>query len=69
MVIKKIEKTFSSSEFIHGLLISYPTVQRWHAEGMWVLRQTPWIMTDESLNWVIANKPDKADLAKKMLEG
>lgn len=68
-MIKKIEKTFSSSEFLHGLLISYPTVQRWHSEGMFVLRQTPWIMTDESLKWVIENKPEKVELAKQMLEG
>ena len=58
----------SSNEFIHGLLISYPTIKRWKDEGMPVIRQNPWLFNDKSLKWVVENKPDRAELAKKMME-
>jgi len=59
----------SSNEFIHGLLISYPTIKRWKDEGMPVIRQNPWLFNLKSLKWVIANKPSKANLAKSMIKG
>ena len=60
-------KTYSTPEMLHGLEISYPTLKRWAKnEGMPYIRANPWIFDVRALKWVIENKPNKAELAKKM---
>lgn len=62
-------KIFSTREMIRGLDISTTALYNWKDEGMPVLRQSPYLFTEGSLNWVIKNKPEFADMAEKMLEG
>ena len=59
----------STREMIRGLDISTTALYNWMSEGMSVIRQNPYLFNEDSLGWIIANKPDYAEKAKKMLEG
>jgi hypothetical protein len=61
--------TLSSKQFVHGLEVSYTSVCDWvKVGGMPVLRAKPFIFTKKSLQWVIDNKPEFSEKAKKMME-
>jgi len=62
--------TFSTKQMVVGLGVSTTSLYDWIREGMPVLRQSPYIFTDRSLQWVIKNKPETtfSQLAQKMLE-
>ena len=61
-------KIISMKEMIRGLDVSSTTLYNWIDTDMPVERRDPNLFNDKSLKWVIANKPDKKELATKMME-
>lgn len=59
-------KIYSTREMIRGLDISTTALYNWKDEGLPVLKQNPYLFTNESLDWVINNKPDYAEKAKTL---
>jgi len=69
LFVRNKMKIYSTREMIRGLDISTTALYNWKDEGLPVIKQSPYLFGDESLKWVIANKPDYAEKAKQMLEG
>ena len=61
-------KIISMKEMIRGLDVSSTTLYNWIENNMPVERRDPTLFNLKSLKWVIANKPDKKELATKMME-
>lgn len=60
---------YSTRELMFGLNISATTVGKWReSEGMPFVKNEPYIFDRTALEWIISNKPDYADVARKMLE-
>ena len=61
-------KIISMKEMTRGLDVSSTTLYNWIDNNMPVERRDPTLFNLKSLKWVVENKPDKAELAKKMME-
>jgi hypothetical protein len=60
---------YSTRELMFGLDISATTIGKWREnEGMPVVKDKPYIFDRTALEWIVRNKPDFAERAKKMLE-
>ena len=65
---EKEMKNISMKEMIRGLYVSSTALYNWIDNNMPVERRDPTLFNDKSLKWVIENKPDKKELATKMME-
>jgi len=53
---------------LRGLDITYITLYEWIKIGMPVIKQNPYLFDVGSLKWVVKNKENYSEKAKKMLE-
>lgn len=62
-------KIYSTKEMLVGLEVSNISLYQWIKEGMPVIKQSPYLFNEESLEWVKNNKARFKPFAEKMMEG
>ena len=61
---------FRTKDILRGIDITYVTLYRWiKEEGMPFINKNPYGFDKKAVDWIIKNKPDYAEKAKKMMEG
>jgi hypothetical protein len=58
----------NTKEISQGLGVTCITIYNWIRNMLPIIKQNPYLFNEDSLEWVIANKPDYAEKAKQMLE-